>query len=337
MHNYFVNVEWCNYDYILHGQIKMIFPPDHIEKQISCVDQAWELLNFKLPQFNSVFTIWHDWFCETVDDSDVQMVITDALIVSYARMALRNGSLSNHPRSYHNEKHIDDLLYRLIAISNMSKSDGITDYGWSLLSLFMGGHDLRQSEKNNESVLVGDNEQASFQEMIRILDEVDDKRIVRNEHRELLKLMIHGSTFGKGEDTAGNIYQGNLVKYLLKNVEYFEDFDKELAYLACDIDTANVAADLTDYAQSSINVYNEIQNISQNKLSAQTFFGEMQEQYFFELQSFNSKIGVLAFAEQKEENAPKIQLISQKIKALDKNLSNKTVVDYYLSQIKLMS
>ncbi len=315
----------------------MIFPPDRIEKQISCVDQAWELLNFKLPQFNSIFSIWHDWFCETVEDSDVQMVITDALIVSYARMALRNGTLSVNPRSYHSEKHIDDLLYRLIAVSNMSESRGVTDYGWSLLSLFMSGHDLRQSEKNNDSVLIGDNEQASFQEMVRILDAVDGQRIVRNEHRELLKLMIHGSTFGKGEDTEGNIYQGNLVKYLLKNVGYFEESDKQLAYLACDIDTANVAADLTDYAQSSINVYNEIQNISQNKLSAQTFFGEMQEQYFFELQSFNSRIGLLAFDFQKQENSPKIQLISQKIKSLDKGLSNKTVVDYYLSQIKLMS
>ena len=315
----------------------MIFQPDRIEKQISCVDQAWELLNFKLPQFNSIFSIWHDWFCETVKDSDVQMVIADTLIVSYARMALRNGTLSENPRSYHSEKHIDDLLYRLIAVSNMSESEVITDYGWSLLSLFMSGHDLRQSEKNIDSVLIGDNEQASFQEMARILDAIDNKNIVRNEHRELLKLMIHGSTFGKGEDTEGNIYQGNLVKYLLKNVGYFEESDKQLAYLACDIDTANVAADLTDYAQSSINVYNEIQNISQNKLSAQTFFGEMQEQYFFELQSFNSKIGVLAFNELKLENSPKIKLISQKIKSLDKGLSNKTVVDYYLSQIKLMS
>ncbi|MCF6318782.1 MAG: hypothetical protein L3J83_05835 [Proteobacteria bacterium] len=315
----------------------MIFPPDRIEKQISCVDQAWELLNFKLPQFNSVFSIWHDWFCETVTDKDVQMVVSDALIISYARMALRNGSLSKKPRSYHSEKHIDDLLYRLIAISHMSESQSIADYGWLLLSLFMCGHDLRQSKKNNESVLIGDNEQASFQEMVRILEAVDSQNIVRNEHKELLKLMIHGSTFGKGEDTSGNIYQGNLVKHLLKNVRYFEDNDKQLAYLACDIDTANVAANLPDYAQSSINVYNEIQNFSQNKLSAQTFFGEMQEQYFFELQSFNSKIGVLAFDHLKQENAPKIELISQKIKSLDKDLSNQTVVDYYLSQIKLMS
>lgn len=315
----------------------MVFPPDLIEKQISTVDKAWQLLNSKLPVFNSIYYIWHDWFCETVKDRQAQEVITDALVMSYARMALRNGTLSETPRCYHSEKHIDDLLYRLIAISNMSDSQMVSDYGWSLLSLFMCGHDLRQSEKNNDSILIGDNEQASYQEIVRILDTVDKHKIVRNEHKELLKLMIHGSTFGKGEDTAGNIYQGNLVKYLLKNVGYFEEKDKELAYLACDIDTANVAAELTDYAQSSINVYNEIQNISQNTLSAQTFFGEMQEQYFFELQSFNSKIGVLAFDFQKQENAPKIQLISQRIKSLDKDLSNKTVVDYYLSQIKLMS
>jgi hypothetical protein len=315
----------------------MIYPPDRIEERIATVDQAWALLKNQLPQFDSIFSIWHDWFCDLVTDKQVQQVITDALVIAYARMALRNGSISEKPRCYHSEKHIDDLLYRLIAISNMPESQVVTDYGWSLLSLFMSGHDLRQAEKNNDNELIGDNEQASFQEMARIIKLVDATHIFRREHKELLKLMIHGSTFGKGEDTAGNIFQGNLVKYLLQNIGYFEEHDKQLAYLACDIDTANVAADLKDYAQSSINVYNEIQNISNNALSAQTFFGEMQEQYFFELQSFNSQLGVLAFSQQKLNNAPKIRNISQQIKLLDSDLSNQQVVDFYLAQIKTLS
>lgn len=315
----------------------MIYPPDSIEKQLSSVEKAWALLNSELPAFDSIYSIWHNWFCETVKDIEVQEVVSDAVVVAYARMALRNGTLSNKPRCYHSEKHIDDLLYRMIAISQLTEAGTMTDYGWSLLSLFMCGHDLRQSEVNDELELVGDNEQASFQEMGRILTLVDKYQIVRREHKELLKLMIHGSTFGKGEDTEGNIYQGNLVKYLLKNVGYFEDNDKELAYLACDIDTANVAADLKDYAQSSINVYNEIQNISQNSLLAQTFFGEMQEQYFFELQDFNSQLGVLAFAHRKYENAPKIKEISLSVKDLDGSLSNEQVVKYYQSKINELS
>jgi len=194
-------------------------------------------------------------------------------------------------------------------------------------------HDLRQSEDNNNKDLIGNNERASYQELLRIIDAVDKKKIIRNEYKELLKLMIHGSTFGKGEDNMGNIYKGNLVKYLLKDVVYFEDIDKELAYIACDIDTANVSAELEDYGQSSINVYNEIQNISSVDISAQSFFGELQEQYFFDLQQFNSKIGKLVFSKQKSLNAPKIKEICEIIKKLDTDTTNDKVLEIYLSKI----
>jgi len=315
----------------------MNYPPDLIEEQISSVDKAWELLNEKLPEFQVIFDIWHAWFCDIVKDVEVQEVVTSTVVVSYARMALRNGTLSIQPRNYHSEKHIDDLIYRLIAVSQLSSSHFITDYGWALLSIFMSAHDLRQSEKNNEQELVGNNEQASFQEVIRILDVVDQHKIVRQEHKELLKLMIHGSTFGRGEDTKGNIYIGNLVKVLLKGVAYFDDDDKELAYLACDIDTANVSADLKDYAQSSINVYNEIQTISGNSMSAQLFFGTLQSDYFFELQKFNSKVGKQAFAQQKLDNTPKIKKLCSLIQQLDPEMENNDVVDYYLLQINELS
>lgn len=315
----------------------MTFPPDLIEKQVSSVEHAWQLLKDKLPQFDRLFTQWHQWFCKTVQDTAYQQVVTDTLIIAYARMSLRNGSLSAHPRNYHSETHIDDLLYRLMAISELPESDVICDYGWSLLSIFIASHDLRQSEKNTDTEWIGNNEQASFQEVIRILASVDEHQKIRLEHKELLKLMIHGSTFGKGQDIEGNIYHGNLVKFLFKQVNYFEEADKEIAYLACDIDTANVASDLTEYAKTSIDVYNEIQNITHNSLSAHTFFGEAQEQYFFEMQGFNSQLGTLAFAQRKKDNTPKIKQISQKIKNLDKNMCNEKVVEYYLAQIKSLS
>lgn len=311
----------------------MIFPPDLIEEQISNVDQAWRLLNDKLPAFKKLYTVWEAWYKNIVPNKKIQNVIIDAVVISYARMAKRNGSLSLNPRSYHSEHHLDDLLYRLMALSHFESSEEIPDYGWSLLSLFMCCHDLRQSEENNNRDLIGNNERASFQEVLRIIDTVDKKKVIRQEHKELLKLMIHGSTFGKGEDNMGNIYKGNLVKYLLKDVAYFENIDKELAYIACDIDTANVSADLKDYAQSSINVYNEIQNISRVEISAQAFFGELQEQYFFDLQMFNSQLGKLAFSKHKERNAAKVREVSEAIKLLDKNLNNEQVVDLYLKNI----
>jgi len=267
----------------------------------------------------------------------MRAVITDAVVITYARMALRNGTLSINPRNYHSEKHINDLLYRMMAVSKFPESNDVPEYAWSLLSIFMSSHDLRQSHKNNKLDLIGDNEQASFQEISRILTRIDKHKIIRAEHKELLKLMIHGSTFGKGEDTLGNIYQGNLVKYLLKDIAYFDEDDKQLAYLACDIDTANVAADLKDYAQSSINVYLEIQNISPVEISAQSFFGEQQSQYFFELQHFNSKMGIIAFEQQKQINAPKVKQICDAINGLDEFTSNEEVVVFYLQQIEALS
>ncbi|VAW39609.1 hypothetical protein MNBD_GAMMA01-46 [hydrothermal vent metagenome] len=205
------------------------------------------------------------------------------------------------------------------------------EYGWSLLSIFMSCHDLRQSEVSNLHGLIGYNEQASFQETARLIAQIDQHKVIRQEHKELLKLMIHGSTFGKGEVTMGNIYTGNLVEYILQNIEYFDATDKEIAYIACDIDTANVAADLTDYTKSSMNVYNEMQNISNGEISAQTFFGKQQIQYFFELQKFHSKLGAQAFAQQKAKNAPKIKQLSNVIQQLDSSLTNDEIIDIYLT------
>lgn len=315
----------------------MKYPADLIEEQISNIDQAWELLNNKLPEFRDIFDIWQSWYYQMVKSLRMRAVITDAVVITYARMALRNGTLSINPRNYHSEKHINDLLYRMMAVSKFSESNDVPEYGWSLLSIFMSSHDLRQSNKNNKLDLIGDNEQASFQEISRLLTRIDKHKVVRPEHKELLKLMIHGSTFGKGEDILGNIYQGNLVKYILQNIGYFDEDDKQLAYLACDIDTANVAADLKDYAQSSINVYLEIQNISPAEISAQSFFGEQQRQYFFDLQHFNSDMGIIAFEQQKQINAPKVKKVCDVINELDQNKSNEEVVEIYQQQINALS
>ncbi len=315
----------------------MIFPPDDVEEQIANIDQAWILLNKKLPNFKSLFHVWSLWHENILINSSLHSVISDALVVCYARMALRNGSLNEHPRDYHSEKHIDDLLLRLMALSELPETDKIPDYGWSILSLFMCSHDLRQSEDNRSNKnIIGTNEQASYLEIERLMTLMDSKGRFQNEHKELLKLMIHGSTFSQGEDNNGNIYNGNLVDVLLKNIDYFEEGDKQLAFLACDIDTANVAAELTDYADSSINVYNEIQTFSKTPINAKAFFGVQQQQYFFVMQRFNSHIGVVAFSEQKDKNAPKIKSISRVIIDSEDKLANEEVVELYRQQIRLM-
>ncbi len=315
----------------------MTFPPDNVEEQMANVNQAWRFLNNKLPEFKNLFHAWALWHENILINPSMHSIISDAFIVCYARMALRNGSLSENPRLYHSEKHIEDLLFRLMAISELPETENIPDYGWSVLSLFMCSHDLRQSEDNKlNKNIIGNNEQASYLEIERLMALIDSKGLFQNEHKELLKLMIHGSTFSQGEDNNGNIYNGNLVAVLLKTIDYFEEADKQLAFLACDIDTANVATELTDYADSSINVYNEIQTFSKTPINAKIFFGEQQQQYFFVMQRFNSHIGVAAFSEQKDKNAPKIKTISRIIIDSEDELANEEVIELYRQQIRLM-
>ncbi len=316
----------------------MMFPPDDVEEQIANIDQAWTLLNKKLPNFKSLFHVWSLWHENILINPSLHSVISDALVVCYARMALRNGSLNEHPRDYHSEKHIDDLLLRLMALSELPETDKIPDYGWSILSLFMCSHDLRQSEENQSNKnIIGTNEQASYLEIERLMALMDSKGRFQNAHKELLKFMIHGSTFSQGEDNNGNIYNGNLVDVLLKNIDYFEEHDKQLAFLACDIDTANVAAQLLDYADSSINVYNEIKAFSKTPINAKKFFGEQQQQYFFVMQRFNSDIGIVAFSKQKDKNSPKIKKVCQAIIDSDDALTNDEVVTLYRQQIQLLA
>lgn len=314
-----------------------MYPADLIEEQVSSTGEAQQLLEEGLPAGLEFFESWLQWAQEKIPDSALLRTTKNIVLVSYARMALRNGSLSINPRSYHSEEHIEDLFTRVKMVSGLKQSESIPGYGWSLLSLFICCHDLRQSEKNNPQTLVGNNEQASFDELVRLLNKYDKHHLFDNKLRNILKVMIHGSTFGSGEDTNGNIYRGNLVKYLLDESSEFDDMDRELAYIACDIDTANVAIDFKEFAQSSINVYDEIQNISPQRLTAKEFFGEQQESYFFDLQKFDSRLCNLAFSRYKEKNAPMVSKVSQSIRQLDTSYSDEQVVKYYIDLVESVS
>lgn len=312
----------------------MTYAPDQVEKEIQSTDQALNLLASFLPDFNKLYSLWEQWFENQIGLCPLYTIVKDALLISYARMALRNGSLSQKCRDYHNEGHIDDLLYRLMAVSEHPKIvDRIPNYGWSLLSLFMGTHDLRQNLSNSDEDIIGNNEKASFDEAKRLITSLDHQKIFKTEHMDLLRLMIYGSTFGKSTDAQGNVFNGNLVKYLLDENVKFELINKEIAYLACDIDTANVSAPLLNFADSSIDVFTEVKNFSPIAIDAKLFFGKLQENYFFTLQRYNSKIGRLVFDKLKLKNAPIIRSISHSISNCSDDLSDKEVIEYYLELI----
>ncbi|WP_395377777.1 hypothetical protein [Marinicella sp. W31] len=300
---------------------------DAIEEEISNPNQAAALLEQRLPDDHMGLDIWDAWISALVAPSRVLEKVKQAMRVAFARMAFRNGILSAQPRPYHNEGHINDLLERLILCSRHSSSESVPEYGWMLLSFFAATHDLRQAEDNTplENTLVGRNESASYDEAIRIIDMVDPEQKFRQKYRDILQLMIYGSTFSHGQG-AGLVFEGNLALPLLAEVNDITAVDRELVLLACDIDTANVSLSITQYAQSAIKVFRELQSHHNPEYPAQAFFSKQQYRYFLELQKFHSVIGKSVFEPMKQHNTDAIQKLSNAISELPAETSQEDVI-----------
>jgi len=303
---------------------------DAIEQEISNPDQAFALLEHSLPDDHMGLDIWDAWISALVSPSEVLEKVKQAMRVAFARMALRNGILSTHPRPYHNEGHINDLLERLILCSRHNSSKDVPEYGWMLLSFFAATHDLRQAEDEAQldDTLVGCNESASYDEAIRIIGVVDPDHKFRKKYSDILQLMIYGSTFSNGQG-AGLVFEGNLALPLLAEVEDITPVDRELVLLACDIDTANVSLSVTQYAQSAIKVFRELQSHHNPEYSAQAFFSKQQHRYFLELQKFHSAIGKAVFEPMKQRNTSAIQALSDAITALPTDTPQEHVISVF--------
>ena len=299
---------------------------DEIEQLISNPDQAITLLEQRLPDDHMGLDFWDAWISALVPPSQVLDQVKQAVRVAFARMALRNGILNPRPRPYHNENHINDLLERLMLCSRHACSEEIPDYGWMLLSFFAATHDLRQAEEPTNT-LVGSNESASFDEAIRIIAVVDPDGQFRKKYRDILQLMIYGSTFSNGQGN-GLVFEGNLAVSLLAD-EDMAPVDQELVLLACDIDTANVSLSATQYAQSAIKVFRELQSHHNPEYPAHAFFSEQQYRYFFELQKFNSVIGKEVFEQMKQRNAAAIQKLSDTIFKLPEETPQEEIIKVF--------
>ena len=150
--------------------MKPVSAIDSTEAQINNYQRAVETLA-RLPENHLKLTEWQSWSQDLFAGQPWLTKLNEAMVIAYARMVKRNGTLSDKPRSYHNEFHINDLLSRVIYCARQS-TDQIDLKGLALLSFFAATHDLRQAEQpkhiDDESP-VGANEMASFQEASRIL------------------------------------------------------------------------------------------------------------------------------------------------------------------------
>ncbi len=289
---------------------------DKTEHAINNFDAALHTLE-RLPPEHQQLKYWNKW-------ADVQFAsqpwyphLQQCMTIAYARMASRNGSLSNNPRSYHNELHINDILLRIIYCADNSGKE-LTPDRLALLCYFAVCHDLRQAEPRipDEEALVGANEIASFHEAKRLIESNGGSELWDAHHLLLLKTMIDGSTFGSGGKRSKNFFQGNLAKYLLDQLQFTDSKDEQLVLLACDLDTANVSLPISQFATSAVRIYDELVSHHDDTLSAHQFFSSQQRTYFFDQQVFHANITQTLFEPHKRHNSKKLMQLANHIEQL---------------------
>ena len=95
----------------------------------------------------------------------------------------------------------------------------------------------------------------------------------------------------------------------------------DLAQIASDLDTANVAEPFNDLAQSSGRLAAEREMRAGRSLESPgsgppvlNFLTDGQERYFFELHRFCSDLGRSVFHDGKQENAPKVHALAEELR-----------------------
>lgn len=233
-----------------------------------------------------------------------------AFVVALARLAVRHGSWGDDFHAYHNELHARELIERHINLIIMQAGwSALSGEHWLLLWLFAACHDLRQREDSAlDSELIGANEAASIAETWRILDACGFDRDTDSSIYQALRLLIASSTFRADGSHAGQISEAMNV----------DPEQAELARLAADVDTANVAEPLPQLARSAVRLIKELEaNAGRAKLGRDSaapvfeFLTEAQRRYFFEQQRFQSLLGRKVFGPRKQRNQQPIDQLCE--------------------------
>lgn len=308
---------------------------DQYEISINGYEQAVATLA-RLPESHPRLTEWLHWAQATFSSHAWLPHLNQIVTIAYARMAVRNGILSDKPRSYHNERHINDLLCRVIYCARQTDHN-ISHEGLAILSFFAACHDLRQSEpaKNPEdNSLVGSNEMASHHEALRIIEISADHTLWNPHNRLLLKTMIEGSTFGSGGKRSKNFFQGNLAKHLLSQQQNLNEQDQQLILLACDLDTANVSLPIDQFAESGIQVFDELVTHHNANMSAHQFFSEQQKVYFFDQQAFHAELSQQLFQPKKNSNQQHLLALCDCITQLPDDTPTQIIKQQFLDKAR---
>jgi hypothetical protein len=318
------------------------FPADDCERLVPDPATARRLVNERRPELEALLVQRRARFAPITGGIKPQTLAAaeDAIRIAFCRLAYRHGSWGKDFHHYHNENHIFEILgSRLERLLDAIGIEALGVLDWFLLALFGAAHDLRQREVPEFEAGIGSNERASIEETFRILDV---SGFSRTDHADVylsIELMIAGSTFdarpappAKEYNSAemvmesGGALAQKLDKKLDKHAPGWRNDRRivhalELALVAADLDTANVAEAFPIFMSSTERLCLEREMRSRrdpdSAESAQPIFGFLtsgQENYFFDLHRFSSPPGREAFAAAKEDNVPRVRRMAERMR-----------------------
>lgn len=302
------------------------YPPDEIEADIADVTTARMYLHRHHTAVLETVRRRRGAFLRLFGDKHKEMTqrTYGAGLICLARMAARLGTTAEQHYNYHDELHPIDLLDHMLVLLRSDAAEHITPPEWMFLFIFSAAHDLRQEFPGYDENGIGNNERASADEAMRILQLSGFDRERDYPTFELIEWMIHGTTFLLGEMTLGGVTfgPGALAPRLAEKIRaggksyglFGNEQVAELILLAADIDTANVADPIDQFAEQSESLcreFHKLQGISLDSVaSGKSVFGFLtrgQEQYFFNSQRFNSKVALMALSESKARTGVKLR------------------------------
>ena len=323
-------------------QYPKYYPADPSETLVPDVATARRLVQERRPELLALLERRRQRFAPLIaalPDIPLQEA-HDAVLMAFCRLAWRHGSWGKDFHHYHNENHIVEILGpRLERLIDAIGIDTLSLRDWFLLTLFAATHDLRQREVPEFTAGIGSNERASIDETFRILH-LCGFTPERNAEIFLgIELMIAGSTFDARPPMpaleynsadmvmeSGGALARKLDQKLDKHVPGWRDDPRlahalELAAIAADLDTANVAEPFPLFMASAERLCLEREMRShRDPASAESaqpvrnFLTTGQEHYFFDLHRFCSVHGLAAFATDKQANTEPLRSLVRSLR-----------------------
>jgi hypothetical protein len=318
------------------------FAEDAAERSVPDVAQARRLLASLAPGLATALAQRRRTLAPITSPNDAERIARAeaAVELAYARLAIRHGSWGEDFHAYHNEHHILEIFdSRIARLMQHAGVQALSLDDWLLLGLFAACHDLRQREAPVYSAGVGSNERASIEEGFRILDLAGFDRVRDATFYTGLELMIAGSTFDARPPAqdweynsvdlvqSGGALASKLDAKLDKHVPGWRDdpglqHALDLALIAADLDTANVAEPFARFVETGMRLCQEREmrchRATSDVASALPVFGFLtdgQERFFFELHRFNSEFGRETFSGAKQANAQPLRALTMALRA----------------------